>query len=181
MAELGMGSDTHRVVVEFRKIREDHAGLFTTHYIAKGDIAHTLRGPILSEPTRYSVQVGDGQHADIDGLIEFTNHSCTPSTYLDLSQDGAPRLRATRDIELGGEVTIDYCGSEEDMSCPFTCECGADECYGLVRGYKHLTLAQRAAIGDRASTFLVAKYADERAHRTARTPEIAEPMSIEAV
>jgi len=181
MVEPGMGSDPHRVVVEFKKIRENHAGLFATHHIARGDIAHTLRGRILTEPTRYSVQVGDGRHADEDGLVEYTNHSCTPSAYLDLSEDGAPHLRATRDIALGGEITIDYCASEEDMSCPFDCECGADKCYGEIRGYRFLSATQRTALTGRVSAFLVAKYVGVSGRRTVQTSEAVEPISVKAL
>lgn len=181
MIDLGMGSDAHRVVVEFKEIRKDHAGLFATHHIAKGETAHTLTGRILSEPTRFSVQIDDGRHADEDGLVEYTNHSCTPSAYLDLSDPDAPRLRAIRDIALGGDVTIDYCASEDDMSSPFDCECGAEECYGAVRGYRWLTPAQRAALGERVSAFLVAKYADAPIHQRIEASGATETLSAKAV
>ena len=174
MTELGLGSDAPRDVVESKHIREGHVGLFATHFIAEGDVAITVRGTILSEPTRYSVQVGDGRHANSDGLIENTNHSCTPSAFLDLSDAAAPRLRALRDIALGGEITFNYCASEEDMSSPFDCQCGAGRCYREIKGFRYLTAEQRVDLGELASPWLVAKYTEAQP-----TPDIGPSEATE--
>ncbi len=181
MTELGMGSGAHRAVVEFKKIREGHVGLFATHHIANGDVAVALSGRNLQTPTRFSVQIGDGRHADKDGLVEHTNHSCTPSTFLDLSDPKAPRLRALRDIALGDEITFDYCACEEDMSTPFDCECGADRCYGTIKGYRYLTPDQRERLGDRASPWLAAKYAEQEMIPDISPSVEAAPISARAV
>lgn len=57
------------------------------------------------------------------------NHSCNPNT----QYDGLD-VRATRDIALGEELTLDYAHFLDDSMEPFDCQCGAKNCRGRIRG-----------------------------------------------
>ena len=137
------------------KGQDGNAGLYATTAFAKGKILLPLTGSVASYPTRYSVQSGPGRHlvpvtTAQDGtpphehLWRFANHSCDPNARLDLE---ARTLVALREIRSGEEVTFDYNTTEWDMASPFECHCGTDNCYGTVRGFKHLPAdAQRALL-----------------------------------
>jgi len=71
---------------------------------------------------------------DLVDQTRWINHSCDPNTYVDSSWDaGTKTIRtwwvATRDIEVGEELTYDYafCGHLAEA-----CACGASACRGLI-------------------------------------------------
>jgi hypothetical protein len=111
-----------------------------------------IDGPVVAKSDRYTVQIGAGEHvdggADASGefpVWRFLNHACEPNTRI-----AGRSLRARRDLQAGDEVTFDYDTTEWDMAAPFPCACGAPTCRGLIRGYRHLTPAQREALADAA-------------------------------
>ena len=130
--------------------------MFAARAISAGEAVIWMLGRRIDGPTRESIQIGDGIHVDNNGLVDFTNHACEPTAFVDLSSSEQPCIRVLRDLEVDAEITIDYCATEEAMSTPFECGCGAVCCYGEVRGYRFLTPAQRETLGDRASAFLIA-------------------------
>lgn len=111
--------------------------------LRQGDLILTIDGPIVGQPSRYSVQIARDQHvevgADRDGTTwRFLNHACHPNAVL-----RGRELRARLAIRRGDEVTFDYTTTEFDMASPFACACGAADCLGWVRGFAHLTPAQQ--------------------------------------
>jgi hypothetical protein len=72
---------------------------------------------------------------------QYLNHGCEPSALVHERQ-----LVARRDIQPGEPVTFNYNTTEWDMSSPFQCRCGTTNCLKVIRGFKHLTPAQRAAL-----------------------------------
>lgn len=77
-----------------------------------------------------AVALGDGHHraaiADRENHPEnYGNHSCDPN--LDKNHI------ALRDIEAGEELTIDY-GQFSEKEWSMSCNCGAKNCKGMVRG-----------------------------------------------
>ena len=60
----------------------------------------------VSEPTMYTVQVGENIHIDCFDGARFTNHHCKPTAYI--SYEGDIGLKALRDMKEGDEVTFDY-------------------------------------------------------------------------
>ena len=75
-----------------------------------------------------------------DDPLEWSpqNHSCDPScTY-----DGL-NVVALRDIEAGAELTLDYADFCSETSAEFTCQCGAKNCRGIVRGSPGNSVALR--------------------------------------
>lgn len=105
-----------------------------------GDQVLYLEGDIFEQPSRFSVQVGPGQHVDLPAALQteppmdrylwrFLNHSCEPNAMV-----VGRKLIATRPIGAGDEITFDYNRTEDDLATPFECQCGSGECCGVVRG-----------------------------------------------
>lgn len=133
-------------------------GVFATRRIRAGSVALLFPGSLASEPDRYSIQVGERTHLHGAGTsADELRHACEPNARIVV--EGAPpaRVVALRDIEPGEEITIDYCATEDVVSEPFACSCGASGCYGQVRGYRYLDRQQRERLGHRASGWLVSR------------------------
>ncbi|MCX6359935.1 MAG: SET domain-containing protein-lysine N-methyltransferase [Armatimonadetes bacterium] len=108
--------------------------------IRRGEAILRLTGAVRSEPTRHTVQIGDGRHLDPDGdplerqPWRYLNHSCRPNAGL-----VGPDLVALRDIAADEQVTFNYNTTEVEMASPFACRCGAADCAGTIRGFRHLS------------------------------------------
>ena len=129
---------------------------------APGEVVLQIDGAMVAFPSRFSVQVGVGQHVDCgdvgeqDGssgrfLWRFLNHSCDPNAAL---RDRV--LVARRAIAAGADVTFDYEASEWQMAEPFLCRCMSARCRGWIRGFALLTPAQRRAMGPLVAAHLLA-------------------------
>jgi hypothetical protein len=92
----------------------------TLEPIAAGDMVMRLSlDGARSTPTRTSIRVGPGVHAE-DLVGSCINHSCTPSCAV-----MGEYLVALFDLPAGAEVTFDYTENEEALAAPFIClECG---------------------------------------------------------
>ena len=132
-------------------------GVMAMNRIKRSDFLLSVAGPIV-ERNRYSLQIDASRHVDScgeRGLDDFTNHGCSPNVFVVFP---ALEIRALRDIEIGEEVLINYCTTEEELFEPFTCRCGSPHCYGRVRGFRFLDQTQREALKDIASPWLKDKY-----------------------
>jgi hypothetical protein len=127
-----------------------HAGahrLIALRTLAAGQGVLTVDGTLTSQPTRYSLQVGPDLHvAPVpgnldDGYWRYLNHSCEPNAGL-----RGRELVAQRDIAANEDVTFDYNTTEWHMAEPFACHCGSARCRGTLRGFAHLSTAQRAEL-----------------------------------
>lgn len=118
---------------------------------------------------RHALQVAEGCHVVAGEPVvdergrdryawRFLSHACDPNSML-----RGRELVARREIAAGDELTLNYLASEWDMAEPFACACVHD--CGLVprgpdgerwiRGYRHLTHAQRVRLRNYASAHLV--------------------------
>ncbi|MBI2571173.1 MAG: SET domain-containing protein-lysine N-methyltransferase [Candidatus Schekmanbacteria bacterium] len=88
-----------------------------------------------SNPTRYTVQIGFYQHADIAFPWPSANHSCAPNLLFDTTR---MLITATREIRQGDELTYFYPSTEWDMAEPFLCLCRSEQCLQHIRGARHL-------------------------------------------
>jgi SET domain-containing protein len=108
----------------------------------KGDDAHT---------NAQSLEIDIDLFIESDmGYDDFLNHSCDPNCYIDFSDIS---LRALRRIPAGDELTFNYNTTEWDLinsrtPSSFVCDCNSDNCFGIIRGFKYLTEAQRQCIKD---------------------------------
>ena len=143
-----------RSLIEVRDTPRGRA-LFAVVGIPKETTALTFSGQILAYPNRLSLQIDEGQHMHSSGDIDdFLNHSCAPNTYIDFN---ALALRALVDIPEGAELTYNYLTTEWELAAPFTCTCAAHNCYGEIKGFRYLSLAQQLALEPLASPFLLKK------------------------
>ena len=118
--------------------------LVTLQAVAAGQTMLIIDGVETAQASRHSVQVGPALHVAPDqgsldvGYWRYLNHSCAPNAWL-----RGRELIALRDIHAREDVTFDYNTTEWDMAEPFACHCGNARCLGLVRGFAHLSTAQR--------------------------------------
>ena len=85
-------------------------------------------------------------------------HSCDPNCYVDFE---LLQLKALKDLKEGEELTYNYCTAEDSMLHPFQCICGAKNCFGVVKGFDHLTPEQKLEVFPFASPYLKRKYLKE--------------------
>ncbi len=131
-------------------IRVDfHFRLVAAQDLFQGTEILQLKGERVSKATRYSVQIGIDEH--VDGAVgvpteealdlypwRCLNHSCDPNAAF-----RGDRLIALRDVEAWEQITFDYNSTEFQLATPFHCSCKTQNCCGLVRGFRHLSYAQR--------------------------------------
>jgi hypothetical protein len=135
--------------------------LVATEAIQVGERILRIEGEFSAVPSRYSVQVDTDLHVEVpaEASLElvldryfwrFLNHSCSPTAIL-RGRDVIARRR----IKPWDEVTFDYDSTEYDMAEPFQCRCGSPQCRGTIRGYRHLSAAQRRRLRPRVAAFLL--------------------------
>ena len=114
--------------------------LVATREFGIADRILLLEGEIVESPSRFSVQIGPGQHVEVPAEVQvkqpldryrwrFLNHSCEPNAKFE-----NPNLVAIREIKASEQITFDYNTTEYDLATPFECHCKSDGCCGLVRG-----------------------------------------------
>lgn len=127
--------------------KDGHRVVVARVAIPAGAVVSRMRGELRESPTRWSLQVDHGLHLGKSGwTYDEMCHACEATCYVDLSQRGDPKIRAARDLAPGDEATLNYCATEEELAEPFDCECGSVSCYGVVRGFRHLSAEQRQQI-----------------------------------
>ena len=124
----------------------------------------------LIEPSRWSIQVGEGLHVEPPRELlpdlepdrcpwRFLNHSCAPNAVLGSAcrAEGSPlRLIALRSIDRWEEISFDYNSNEFELAAPFACACGA--CGGgVIRGFRHLDPVEQARRRERVSPHLLTR------------------------
>lgn len=141
-------------------VEHDQRRLIALAAIAQGTPIFRLAGRRTATATRYSIQIGPGEHLDPEDMESpmqrvrsrywmYLNHHCEPSAQVrDLT------VTAIRDIAPGDGVTFDYTTTEASMASPFACLCGSPWCVGLVRGATHLTPTQRARVAPSLADYL---------------------------
>jgi hypothetical protein len=143
--------------------KDGRTAVFTRETIPAGAVVSRMRGKRLDRPSRYTFQIGESRHLGKSGLpYDEMLHACRANTWVDLADEEGPVLRAAREIPAGGELTVNYCATEEELAVPFDCACGAPGCYGRVRGYRFLSESERAALGESVAPHLRRRYAAGR-------------------
>ena len=120
-------------------------GVIATAPFAAGDVLFSVEGMTTDRPSRYSVQIDDQRHIEVEPDTpldqlparypwRFVNHHCDPSAVFVGSE-----FRALRPIAAGEAITYNYNTTEFDMAAPFSCHCGFETCSGRISGFAHLT------------------------------------------
>ena len=117
------------------------AGVYTTTPIKKDTLVVEYTGPLVSQeradelykdrPFTYLFGLEDDRIIDGHGLAAFVNHCCEPNCETD-EIDGRIWIVALRDIEVGEELTYDYCLFDGEEDDPAPCYCGAKGCRGTM-------------------------------------------------
>lgn len=115
-------------------------GVFAADSIREGEPIIVFSGPVLHRSevdfNGYHLQIGQTLYLGPSGIVDdYINHSCQPNSGF----RGGLTLFALRDIATDEELTWDYSTAidEEDFA-GFPCACGAPDCRGLVRSFRHL-------------------------------------------
>jgi len=118
-------------------------GLFASEFIQQGEIIAVKGGHIfnsdeyskLDETSKhYCLQIennfflGPKKKEEIDDNAIFINHSCEPN----VGFDGQITYVALRDIKPGEELCHDYAMCFTERKSDFNCNCGANNCRGLI-------------------------------------------------
>ncbi|MDH5300275.1 MAG: SET domain-containing protein [Gammaproteobacteria bacterium] len=106
-----------------RARRSFTGGEVVCSFSARQDVAH---------PTYFSLQVDDDRHIELfPEYLQYLNHSCAPSVFLDVVRGLIIALGA---IAEGDEITFFYPATEWRMTQAFECQCRTNECLGVIRG-----------------------------------------------
>lgn len=125
--------------------------------ITKGEVVCELFFDSIKLRSAGKFVQGDAEvflHNNLDTIDDLFNHSCEPTTQLDLKR---AEFRAIRDIGLGEEITWNYLTTEYDLlrdGQDFDCKCGSLKCYGRIQGFKYLSEQQRQELRPYLSVFL---------------------------
>jgi SET domain-containing protein len=114
--------------VEVRKSPIAGKGLFATAIIKKGETVLSWHPKELSREEADALPTSEKHYLYPDGDTmlymqppeRFVNHSCEPNTHVIGKNDVA-----SRDIQLGEEITSDYMNLETEN---FVCQCGSKNC-----------------------------------------------------
>ncbi len=106
-------------------------GLTSRVSFQKGSLVARLSGIITSHVTINTIQITPTLHFHDQWFCRFMLHSCDPNLAIDVS---VLEARATRDIQPGEYVTIDYRATEDVIEYQFLCNCRAENCCGWMHG-----------------------------------------------
>jgi hypothetical protein len=104
--------------------------------IEKGQVIKNINF-VFSPQNFLTVQAGFDKHI-LDELLAAMNHSCSPTTFVNLAKK---QIIAERDIAPGEEITFFYPSTEWSMVRPFQCKCGSPDCIGKVSGAEDLPIS----------------------------------------
>src|SRR3989344_2054029 len=140
--------ETESIVVKESIILGKQLGVITKRKFKKGSLLFSVKGPVLSRPTKYSFSVHLDKHIDPlrkDGHFDFghyLNHSCDPNTIIRvIDKTGSTpfiEILARRDIKAGEELASDYALLEYDTVSHVDCRCKTGACRGAIHGFKDL-------------------------------------------
>jgi hypothetical protein len=110
--------------------------LVASQPITDGEVVvQSCEEEVQDQRTWRTLQLSENRHLRNEFLI-FIDHSCSPNSLLDTDRLA---LVAIRDIPIGSPITFFYPGSEVELSQPFGCHCGSNECMRHINGGFYLT------------------------------------------
>ncbi|KAG0175553.1 hypothetical protein DFQ28_008866 [Apophysomyces sp. BC1034] len=100
-----------------RIVRQGSPELFSSKLVAerdfdKGSVIVKLEGLTPGPKLYSSVQISEHEHIELNSDLLFMNHSCNPSTQMDVDHLA---IVALREIKTGDELTFFYPSTEWDM------------------------------------------------------------------
>lgn len=111
--------------------------------ISLGAVVYITDGSKVSMPLRYTIQISKRTHVIGPGLID---HDCVEPT---CEIDANNNLIARKVIGQGEKISYNYLTTEYALVNKFQCTCGEEACFGLIRGFKHLSLKERKKLKEK--------------------------------
>lgn len=100
--------------------KDGFKSLYAKKYYIEGEIISYVEGEEITQPNRYSVQVGENLHVNVKEPVMYINHNCDGNIFL---KDR--KFISNRVIKIGEEITFDYNRTELNLAEPFECfRCG---------------------------------------------------------
>jgi hypothetical protein len=91
---------------------------------------------IVLTPSYLTVQLNSDEHIYLQpSFLQYINHSCSPNVFFDTHHF---KLVCLEIIKEGDELCYFYPSTEWEMSQPFQCVCGSENCLGYINGASHL-------------------------------------------
>lgn len=149
--------------VNIEKVNSDQWGVFTSRPFTKGStvISSTLLNNNNGKPNpspescSHSIQIDWDKHILMALPARFLNHSCDPNIVVGgINEGGSYDFVALRDIADGEQVRFDYETTEYEVGAFSECRCGAWNCRGTIRGFKHHADVIRAKYGENIPQYL---------------------------
>lgn len=122
-------------------------GLISTRSYANGALFTTMRGSLKLHKFRTKTHLRIGETwVGIDRFkwieprfpVKFINHSCESNAGFKASR----RLYATKAIERGQEITIDYSTIDHINIWTLDCNCGSKNCRTIIRAVQYLSVEE---------------------------------------
>lgn len=123
---------------KIKKSNISGTGLFADKSFKKGQAVYSFRkGRVVTKSEIENLSRREREHLDKIGkdkyeIIEppacYVNHSCSPNV-----RERNRKGYATRNIEKGEELTIDY-DKVAHIEKPFRCKCGSVKCRKIIKG-----------------------------------------------
>ena len=128
--------------------------LYAIKAFQSGEIISPFSARSTSAKASYlSVQTGEAQHIQLwPEHLQYCNHSCNPNAFFDTEH---MLFTAIKDVLPGDELAFFYPSTEWEMTQPFACHCGSENCLGSIQGAKHVP--QNILAHYRLSPFIVSK------------------------
>lgn len=86
---------------------------------------------VSDEPTKYSAYSKLIKKHLSHKSFRYINHSCDPNT-IPCTQFDWFKFIAIKPIKAGEEITFNYTHNEPEISNPFNCTCGSDNCIEYI-------------------------------------------------
>ena len=120
--------------VVVRNTKNKGNGVFALRKFKRGENVFQIEGPISSERTIHSIQIGEFEHITAWKPGMFANHSCNPNCGIKKQNDKV-YLCALKTIKSGEEITWDYAMSDYKFNWFMPCSCGSKNCRKNIGGY----------------------------------------------
>mmetsp|Transcript_6168 Transcript_6168/g.15365 ORF Transcript_6168/g.15365 Transcript_6168/m.15365 type:complete len:139 (-) Transcript_6168:382-798(-) len=112
-----------------------------------------------SKSCSHSIQIDWDRHILMELPARFLNHSCDPNVGVGprVNEAGSYDFVALCDIGAGEEVRFDYETTEYEVGAFSDCHCGAINCRGSIRGYKHNSgvIQAKYGVGNNVAGYLM--------------------------
>jgi len=125
-----------------------------------GTVVNYFDAPVVSRPLMHTVQFDEQVHVAPTEGAEFISHWCEDTnTRIVVAEDRrSAEFVVTQDVHPGEDLSFNYNTTEWDMESPFVCACPSCQARAqgprLVRGFKHLSLEERAEIAHETSPLM---------------------------